>query len=104
MKKLFSVTVAIMTVAVMLTSCTPKSTETTENSSKTETTSTVSETFVSLKDDFYTAINEEWLDSVTVSEENPFIRYSDKGQENITKFYSNYVETLSSREDLSEAR
>ena len=100
MKKIFSVIVAVMTATVMLTSCTPKSTETTESSSKTETTS--SETSVSLKDDFYTAVNEEWLNSVTVSEENLFIRYSDKGKENIEKFYSNYVETLSSRKDLSE--
>ena len=99
MKKIFSVIVVTLAVAVMLSSCTPKSAETTDNTSTTETSS---ETSVSLKDDFYTAVNEEWLNSVTVSEENPYVRYSETKEDKISRFYGNYFETLPSRNDLSE--
>ncbi len=92
MKKIFAVIVAVLTVAVTLTSCTP---EPTDNSSST------SEVSVALKDDFYTAVNKEWLDSVNVSAENPDVCYAD-GENKITEFYQNYFETLSSEKDLSQ--
>ena len=99
MKKFLSVLIAVTIAAAMLTSCTSKSEGTTENNSKPKTSS---ETAISLKDDFYTAINEEWLSSTEVSEEEPYIRYSKAGTDKVSEFYSSYFDTLQSREDLSE--
>ena len=99
MKKFLSVLIAVTIAAAMLTSCTSKSEGTTENNSKPKTSS---ETAISLKEDFYTAINEEWLSSTEVSEEEPYIRYSKAGTDKVSEFYSSYFDTLQSRKDLSK--
>ena len=57
---------------------------------------------VSLKDDFYTAVNYDWLKSADVPENGLNSDYYDICSKNISEFYKNYVEGLSSKKELSK--
>ena len=57
---------------------------------------------VSLKDDFYTAVNYDWLESADIPENGLNSDYYDICSKNISEFYKNYVEGLSSKKELSK--
>ena len=76
--------------------------ESSENSSATSQVKQSENKEVTLKNDFYTAVNQQWLESTEVPDNTSYVSYLTACQDNITKFYYSYVNNLAYDENLSD--
>lgn len=100
-KRLTAVLLSAVCMTGFFTACQD---EASGSSAPTSATESVESKEISIKDDFYTAINEDWINSTEISQNNPYVGFDTTCQENIDKFYNSYIASLSGNELTNEEK
>lgn len=98
-KRLTAVLLSAVCIMSFFTACNDE-----DLSSPNSATESAGSKKISIKDDFYTAINEDWINSTEVSQNCQWVDFGTTCQENIDKFYNSYIESLSNSDLTNEEK